>query len=149
MRTRTVVLALLMTAALAGAANAADFGLRGGRYNDTEEAFAGIELVFPLSDSLALAPNIEYVFAPDDYRLGTANLDLTYTFGRGAVKPWLGAGVAWIYARGFGITDTKFGANAIAGVGFGSGSVMPYVQVKQVFTEDSKRELVLGGGLRF
>lgn len=145
--TRSRFAMLLLLATFAVPSGAAQFGIRGGNYQDTEKPFGGVEMVFPMG-ALDVTPNVEYVFY-SGYRLGTANLDLNFRMGSGRVTGWLGAGAALIYSSGDGLTDTKGGLNVLGGIGWRAGRTLPYIQVKQIYSADDARELTYGAGIRF
>lgn len=148
MNTKLFLAILITTIALP--AFAADFGIRAGRYLDTEETFAGIELAVPLSERVVFDPNVEYVFF-DGATLLTANADFHFLFSRGRAVPWVGAGAALIYTAidDGGDSTTRAGLNLLAGLGVRAGSLMPYLQVKWVRASEEREELVAAAGLRF
>lgn len=142
------VLALLGPAARAGADTR--FGLRGGYYTDAEGAFVGVELLTRIASRVYLNPNIEYVFV-DNVKYSTWNADFHYDLPtHGSTFVWLGAGLALLVfdPDGPDNSSTDVGANFLAGVGFKSGSVIPYFQVKAIAKEGSG-EVALAFGLRF
>ena len=139
------VLAVLSTSTPA----AADmFGLRAGYYTKAEKPFVGAELLVPLSHSVFLDPNVEYVFT-DGLTYMTFNADFHYDFPtHGPTYVWAGAGLAVLYSNpdGPGGSSTDVGANFIFGVGH-RGPVVPYIQAKLIAKSDT--EFVIGAGLRF
>lgn len=139
------VLAVLSTPTPA----AADmFGLRAGYYTKAEKPFVGAELLVPLSHSVFLDPNVEYVFT-DGLTYMTFNADFHYDFPtHGPTYVWAGAGLAVLYTNpdGPGGSSTDVGANFIFGVGH-RGPVVPYIQAKLIAKSDT--EFVIGAGLRF
>jgi len=139
------VLAVLSTPTPA----AADmFGLRAGYYTKAEKPFVGAELLVPLSHSVFLDPNVEYVFT-DGLTYMTFNADFHYDFPtHGPTYVWAGAGLAVLYSNpdGPGGSSTDVGANFIFGIGH-RGRVVPYIQAKLIAKSDT--EFVIGAGLRF
>ncbi|HEX6160561.1 MAG TPA: hypothetical protein VF111_10375 [Thermoanaerobaculia bacterium] len=136
---------------------AADFGVRAGRFRDTESEFIGAELVID-AGMVNLNPNIEYFLdTADDVTAGTANLDFTFDIGRFArFQPYAGLGVGLLYADNpnFGGTETDLVGNAIGGVVFDLDFLEPYAQVKyfRVLEDQPGREaddISLAIGLRF
>jgi hypothetical protein len=119
------------------------FGARLGYYTDAEAAFVGGEIVLPLSASVHLNPNGEYVLS-DDRDQHTLNLDATYTFpSERRSHIWVGGG-----ATLFTINDhTDIFTNFLAGVSLARETVVPYFQIKIVAKDDA--EIVLAFGLRF
>ena len=151
-RTRTLlVLAALPLICAAAPARADDaiFGVRVGYYTDAEEAFVGAEFLARLAPRVYLNPNVEYIFTEGSTYM-TFNADFHYDFpSRRSAFFWLGAGLAVIYVDpdGSASSDTDVGANFLGGVGFKSGSVIPYFQVKLIAKDDT--EVALAVGLRF
>ena len=150
--TALIALALVVAPAL----YAADFGVRAGRYNDSDEEFVGAELLYEVG-ALNLNPNIEYSLA-DDITAGSANLDVTFDLGNfGRVKPYIGAGAGlWYVDDDLGETRTDILGNLIGGVSFQLDFLQPYVQLKyfRVLDEDDDLEdaaddVALTVGLRF
>lgn len=145
---------LAITLLLAPAVLAADFGIRGGRYNDMEDEFVGAEMVFDVG-SLNINPNIEYSLA-DDITAGSANLDVTFDLGNfSRVTPYVGAGVGlWYLDDDFGDNTTDLLGNLIGGLQFDLDFLKPYAQVKYfrlLDNEDGGNEddLAFTIGLRF
>jgi opacity protein-like surface antigen len=135
--------------------SAADFGIRAGRYNDSDQEFVGAELVFDLG-AINFNPNIEYVLE-DDTTAGTANLDVTFDVANiSRVTPYVGAGVGYAYAEvGDAGAETDIVGNLIGGVHFNFDSLKPYAQVKYFKVLDNDNnignddEIALTIGLRF
>ncbi|MGH9748463.1 MAG: hypothetical protein ACRD6R_00875 [Candidatus Polarisedimenticolia bacterium] len=131
---------------------AADFGVRGGPYTDSEEPFVGAELLFNLDNENRWYgnPNAEYVFV-ENGGLATVSFDFHYDLaagGRAAV--WAGAGPTLILVdrdRPGNDDDVDAGANLLFGVGAREGEVRPYGQVKLILADDS--QAVLAFGIRF
>jgi hypothetical protein len=147
-RSLAVVAFGLMTLWTSTPAAADMFGVRAGFYTKAEEPFAGAELLVPLSHSVFLNPNVEYVFTEGRTYM-TFNADFHYDFPtRGRTLVWAGAGLAVLYSNpeGQGDSSTDMGANFIFGVGR-RGPVVPYVQAKLIAKDDT--EFVIGVGLRF
>jgi hypothetical protein len=146
--------ALLFSPASARAAT--DFGFRAGGYSgDTDGAFAGVELLTHLSGGWYLNPNFDYVFASQG-GLAVFSVDAHYDFRTHApFYFWLGGGPSILYRkfdnfdRRFGSSgsQTDFGVNLLAGLGWGKGQAYrPYVQGKVVISDQS--EASIGVGLR-
>lgn len=126
------------------------FGVRGGAYFDVDEPFIGVELLFPLTSDIWFNPNVEWVFV-DNADLATVNLDVHFDLPAGASYSfWIGGGLGLRYFNPDGPRDGDWdpGANILAGLGFGHGRVIPYVQAK-VFVSDGNSEFILAGGFRF
>jgi hypothetical protein len=137
--------ALLLAAA---PARADKVGVRTGVYTNLGKPFVGFELLFPVSHSVYLNPNVEYVFI-DRRPYLTFNADFHYDFHtHSRAYVWAGAGLGVIYQNpdGPAPSDTDVGANFLFGVGV-KGDVIPYVQAKLLAKDDT--EFVLGIGLRF
>ncbi len=141
------------------AANAIDFGVRGGFYSDAEAGFLGGELLMGVTRSWFFNPNVEYVFV-DDGSLWTLNGDFHYDFPtRSNLAVWAGGGPAVIFSeidppRGCrgrnceGQDDTELGLNLLGGVGFAErGPIRPYVQGKVILADNT--EAAIAFGLRF
>jgi hypothetical protein len=133
---------------------AADFGIRGGRYDDIGEEFVGAELVFDIG-ALNVNPNIEYSLA-EDITAGSANLDVTFDIGNFArATPYVGAGVGlWYVDDDFGDNTTDLLGNLIGGVQFDLDYLKPYAQVKYFRLIDDDNggtgdDLAFTIGLRF
>lgn len=138
---------------LAPAVLAADFGVRGGTYDDLGEEFVGAEMLFDLG-RINVNPNVEYSLA-EDITAGSANLDVTFDIGTfSRVTPYVGAGVGlWYVDDDFGNTTDLLG-NVIGGVAFDLDFLKPYAQVKYFrLLEDDEGEagddLAFTVGLRF
>ena len=138
---------------LAPAVFAAEFGVRGGRYSESEQDFVGAEMLFDLG-AVNINPNLEYVL-DDEITAGTANLDVTFDVGQFArVRPFLGAGVGLQYVDDdFGDNTTEPLFNVLGGVAFDLDFIKPYAQVKyfRLIEGDNGNddELALTVGLRF
>lgn len=146
----TLLFALVM--ALALTATAADFGVRAGRYSDSEQDFVGADLLIDLG-SINLVPNIEYVL-DNEITAGSLNLDVTVDLAHfGAATPYLGAGVGLSYLDDdFGGEETTTLGNLIGGVGFDLGRIDPYAQVKyfrNLEDDDAGDDVALTVGIRF
>jgi opacity protein-like surface antigen len=139
---------------LAPLAMAADFGVRAGRYNDSDEEFVGAEVLFDIG-SININPNIEYLLGDADVTAGTINIDVTFDVTNiGSLTPYLGAGIGLAYAdTDLGGTQTDAVGNLIGGVAFNFEFLEPYAQVKYFRTLDDEDgdndELALTIGLRF
>jgi opacity protein-like surface antigen len=142
--------------ALTPAALAADFGIRGGRYNDRGEELVGAEVVFDIG-ALNVNPNIEYSLE-DEATAGSANVDLTFDVGNfSRLTPYVGAGVGiWYSDADNGDNTTDLVGNLIGGVQFDLDSLKPYAQVKYfrlLGNDDTNQgpdnDLALTIGLRF
>lgn len=125
-------------------------GVRGGAYFEVDEPFIGVELLFPLGGRLWFNPNFEWVFV-DRRDVASLNADLHYDLDTsGAYMFWLGAGLGLRYnklERPGADGDWDPGLNLLAGVGFGSGGFVPYIQAKYYIGDFN--EFVLAGGFRF
>lgn len=140
---------------LAPLASAADFGVRAGRYNDSDEEFVGAEVLFDVG-ALNINPNIEYLLADEDVTAGTINLDVTVDVANiGSFTPYVGAGLGLFYTDTDAIgTQADVIGNLIGGVAFNSEFLKPYAQVKyfRILESDQvgdKDEIALTVGLRF
>jgi hypothetical protein len=135
---------------------AADFGVRAGRYNDSDEEFVGAEVLFDLG-ALNLNPNVEYWLTDDDSTQGTVNFDVLFELAPQArVAPYLGAGVGLAYLDGdFGDTRTDLIGNLIGGLQYKTEFLTPYAQVKysrlidENDTGDAGDDFAFVVGLRF
>lgn len=146
----SLLFALVMTITMS--ATAADFGVRAGRYSDSEQDFVGVDLLIDLG-SVNLIPNLEYVLE-EDITAGSVNLDLTVDVTRlGIVTPYVGAGIGLSYLdTDFGSSDTTAVGNLMGGVTFDLDRIDPYAQVKyfrNIEDEDAGDDLALTIGLRF
>jgi len=143
--------AAVVLLALPAPASAGDtkFGVRGGYYTDIGEPFLGAEVLVPVARRIYFNPNFEYVFV-EDLNYWTLNGDFHYDFP--THRPyyvWAGAGVGLLRVDppGADNSDTDVGLNLLAGVGFKTGSVVPYFQAKVILKNGS--EFALGFGVRF
>jgi hypothetical protein len=140
---------------LAPLASAADFGVRAGRYNDSDEEFVGLDLAFDLG-AVTVNPNLEYSLA-DDVTAGSGNIDLTWDVVRiGRATPYIGAGLGLWYAdNDLAPTRTDIVGNLIGGFSLEMGSLKPYAQVKYFRLLDDQEDgdtdddIALTLGLRF
>lgn len=125
-------------------------GVRGGAYFDADEPFVGVELLAPLGGNLWFNPNFEWVFV-EGIDVASLNADLHYDLdSEGPYTFWLGAGLGMRYTkleRPNAEGDWDPGLNLLAGMGFGGGSFIPYVQAKYYVGDFN--EFVLAGGFRF
>jgi hypothetical protein len=146
-RSLVVVAAGLATLSTSAPAMADMFGVRAGYYTKADKPFVGAELLVPLSHSVFLDPNVEYVFTEGQTYM-TFNADFHFDFPtHGSTYVWAGAGLAVLYSKPDGLSSsTDVGANFIFGLGR-RGPVVPYVQAKLIAKEDT--EFVIGVGLRF
>ncbi|MGN6185211.1 MAG: hypothetical protein ACTHQM_16345 [Thermoanaerobaculia bacterium] len=129
MKSTRILVLLALALFAAPALFAADFGIRAGRYSDSEQKFVGAELFVPRG-AVNLNPNVEDALE-DDVTAGTANLDLTFdVFSTAAVRPYVGAGVGLAYVDANGSTHTDVLGNLIGGVQLDLPSIKPYAQVK-------------------
>src|ERR1041384_8248364 len=89
---------VLLVCLLAGsAAQATDFGIRGGVYTERSKPFVGVELLSHAGDDLYFNPNAEYVFV-DGGSLWTFNFDGHWDLPtHGTPYLWIGAGLAVLY----------------------------------------------------
>lgn len=140
---------------LAPVLSAADFGVRAGRFHDSDEEFVGAEMLFDLG-ALNLNPNLEYSLA-DDVTAGSANLDVTYDVASvGSFTPFIGAGIGLSYVDNDIDTRTDILGNLIGGVSWNLQTLKPYAQLKyfRVLDNDSGSgeaddDIALTIGLRF
>jgi opacity protein-like surface antigen len=142
--------------AVAPVLSAAGFGVRAGRYNDSNENFVGAEALVDLG-AININPNIEYSLA-DNVTAGTANLDVTFDLiNISRATPYIGAGVGLSYVDPeIGNSQTDAVANLIGGVSFNLNYLKPYAQVKyfRVLDNndnggDAQDDVALTIGLRF
>jgi opacity protein-like surface antigen len=154
MKSLRIVSLIAVALLLAPVLQAADFGVRAGRYNDSDEEFVGAEMVFDLG-AVKINPNIEYSLT-DEITAGTANLDVTFdVFSIGSVTPYVGAGVGMSYVDDDFTTRTDVVGNVIGGVAFNLEFLKPYAQVKYFRNLDengsgeSDDDIALTVGLRF
>jgi hypothetical protein len=147
---RRALTATLVALLLPVAAQAIDFGIRGGVYTDVEEPFFGVELLMPVgSTGWFFNPNVEWV-AVSDGDLATVNADFHYDLPVDPVYVWVGGGPAVIFRDPPGRRtddETDVGANLLVGVGWKNLSVVPYAQAKIVISDES--EVVAAVGVRF
>lgn len=156
MKTMKVTLTALVLLTIGPSLLAADFGVRAGRYNDSDEEFVGAEVLFDLG-ALNLNPNLEYQLSDDDGTAGSVNLDLLFQIAPGsAVNPFIGAGVGLRYVdHDLGDNRTDLVGNLIGGVSFPLGVITPYAQVKYFRLlenedgGDAEDDIALTVGLRF
>jgi opacity protein-like surface antigen len=149
------ILALFAVALLlAPALFAADFGVRAGRYNDSDEEFVGAEAVFDVG-AIKINPNLEYSLA-DDITAGSANIDVTFDLVHiGNITPYVGAGVGMAYVDDEISTNTNVLGNLIGGVSFNFEFLKPYAQVKYFKNLDDENgvdddsDIALTVGVRF
>lgn len=147
-----IVLTLML---FAPAALAADFGVRAGRYDESDSEFVGAELVIGIG-MIHVNPNVEYVL-DDDVTAGSANVDVIFQFAPvSPVNPYVGAGAGLLYADSdLGGSRTDLVGNLIGGIEFDLALVAPYVQVKYFRTLEnddaggSRDDLAFAIGLRF
>ncbi len=148
----TVIIGSLLVCGFSSVAAAHDeniwFGIRGGYYTKIEKPFLGAELLVGVAPHFYFNPNIEYVFV-DSGSYITFNGDFHYDFPtHSATYVWLGAGLAVVRDHPEGLApSTDLAANIFGGIGFRSGSVIPYIQAKVIVKNDSLA--VLAVGLRF
>ena len=141
---------LLTLCAHPSLASADDFmgGVRFGYYFDAEKPFVGGELLVRMAHRLYFNPNVEYVFVDNGSYLAF-NADFHYDFPRRSAFYWLGGGLGVVTDNPDGPdnSDTTLAANFLAGVGFRTGSVIPYFQAKAI--AKSNAEFSIAFGLRF
>jgi len=135
----------------AAPARAADVGVRAGVYSfedGPEEPFLGAELLFHAGDGIFFNPNAEYVFV-DGARYWTFNFDAHWDLPVRGPYLWLGGGLAIVYVDPDGPpgSTTEAHANLLAGIGFRTGGVVPYIQVKLITGDPTT--FVAAAGLRF
>jgi hypothetical protein len=130
-------------------------GVRAGSYFDPNKAAIGGELLMNINDehTLFFNPNVEYVFL-DRSGLWSFNFDVHYDL-LSASEPvyfWVGAGPAILHRDPDNEalrSDTDFGANIFAGLGFKirGTDLVPYIQPKYTISDDSRFSIAFG--LRF
>jgi hypothetical protein len=143
------VVALALVPAPARAADDLKVGVRVSYFTEAEAASVGAELVTRIAHRVYFNPNVEYVFI-DDGSYWTFNGDFHYDFPTHSnTYVWLGGGLAIVHVDpdGPAESDTDVGANFIGGVGFRTGSVIPYFQAKLIAKSDT--EFAIAFGLRF
>ncbi len=137
---------------LAPMLSAADFGLRAGRYNDADQEFVGVEVLFDIG-AININPNIEYSLE-EDVTAGTANLDVTFDIASiGNITPYIGAGLGLAYVDDID-TRTDILGNLMGGVSFNLEFLKPYAQVKYFRVLENEEgeaqdDIALTIGLRF
>ena len=147
--TPVVMIGFVLAVLAAPVLEAAEFGVRAGRYIDAEEEFVGIEASF--GEVFVFNPNIEYMLNTDEGTLVTGNADVLYMFSRSRLQPYVGAGLGVLFTDSdFGGSETDILANAIGGIRFNLDFLEPYVQLKyfRVF-DGGGDDLALTVGLRF
>ncbi|HSE39374.1 MAG TPA: hypothetical protein VLH08_01300 [Acidobacteriota bacterium] len=130
-------------------------GVRAGGYFDPSDASIGAELLMNINNerTLFFNPNVEYVFQ-ERASLWAINFDFHYDMlsAHEPVYFWLGGGPAILHRdpdNELLRSDTDFGVNVFAGLGFkirGS-SLVPYIQPKYTIADNSRFSLAFG--LRF
>jgi hypothetical protein len=148
---RIVLVSFLCSCALPQTAAADDvrFGVRGGYYTEVEKPFLGAEFLVRVAPRFYFNPNFEYVFV-DNSTYMTFNGDFHYDFPTHSTTfAWLGAGAALVRVdpQGSAGARSDAAANLLGGVGFRTGSVIPYFQVKAIVKDDSVFSFAFG--LRF
>jgi opacity protein-like surface antigen len=139
---------------LAPVLSAADFGIRAGRYNDSDEEFVGAEVLFDIG-AVKINPNLEYSLEDGEGTAGSANLDVTFDIASlGSFVPYIGAGVGMSYVDNDVDTRTDILGNVIGGISWNLEALKPYAQVKyfRVLDNDSgdaADDIALTVGLRF
>lgn len=134
--------------ASAGSGSADDFkvGLRGGYYSKVKDPFVGGELLVPLAHRFYFNPNVEYVFV-DNGTYMTFNGDFHYDLPtHSSTYVWLGAGLGALRTDPDGPNNgnTDLVANFLFGIGFRTGSVIPYFQAKVIAKDDSLVSVAFG-----
>jgi hypothetical protein len=127
-------------------------GVRGASYFDPNKGAIGGELLMDINreQTLFFNPNVEYVFL-DRAGLWTFNFDVHYDLlsAREPVYVWVGGGPAILH-RDPDLerlpSDTDFGVNVFAGVGFKlkGTSLIPYIQPKYTFSDNGRFSLAFG-----
>ena len=147
---RALAVLFVLGLVLVPAAFGAEIGVRAGRFNDAEDEFVGVEAAF--GNQFQVVPNIEYILTDDDTTALTGNVDVQYNFLTGTVRPYIGAGVGFLYVDDdfFGDTTEEL-FNVIGGVKFDLDFLKPYVQVKyfRLFEEGNADDIAFTVGLRF
>ncbi len=141
---------MLATSPEAKSSNGHTVGFRLGVYTDADDLFLGGEALAPISPSLRFNPNVEFIFI-EHRTFATFNFDIIYDFHvpNRYLLVWAGAGLGALYVNPEGPTDgdTDLAGNLLFGLGFRSGSTIPYIQSKIIISDNT--ELVVGFGLRF
>ncbi|MFT3913936.1 MAG: hypothetical protein QM704_07425 [Anaeromyxobacteraceae bacterium] len=150
-RRRLVGVAVAFAVLAAAPARAADVGVRGGIYSfehGPDRPFLGAELLLHAGGGFYVNPNAEFVFV-DGRRFFTLNLDAHYDLPVRGPYLWIGGGLAVEVADpdGPAASSTEAHANVLAGIGFRTGAVVPYVQLKLV--TGAPTIVVAAAGIRF
>lgn len=141
----------LLAACLSAPLSADGFkpGVRVGTYTQVGEPFVGGELLIRVAHRVYFNPNVEFVFVNRGSYF-TVNGDFHYDFPtRHPTYVWLGGGLGLVAIDppGSNNSDTSLAANFLGGVGFRTGSLIPYFQAKVIAKHDT--EFSLAFGLRF
>jgi hypothetical protein len=123
-------------------------GVRVGGYFDPNDAFIGGEALIDVAPQWYFNPNVEYVFA-DHAQFVTFNFDVHYDLHTNEnIYFWIGAGPAILWFDPDAPrreSDTDFGFNVFAGVGFQTHSrIVPYIQPKVIISDHSQFSLAFG-----
>ena len=152
-RAAVLVAAAASSLALLAASPAAaeiDFGVRAGAYLEDSDPMVGFELLMPLpANDWFFNPNVEAIFSDPQDRY-SLNLDVHYDFRQTAdYYLWGGGGVAAIRTDAGRNRDGEWdaGVNLLGGIGWRLQGMVPYAQLKVVFSDDS--EVSAAVGLRF
>jgi hypothetical protein len=148
---RLIAVISLTYLTFAPAASAAEFGVRAGRYNDSENTFVGGEVLWNVG-RLVLNPNIEYIVDSDVDTAGTANFDVAFNLTEGTtLTPWIGAGLGVFYVDTDLGDDTDTVVNVIGGLSWNLDFLKPYAQIKyfRSLEESEADDIALTVGLRF
>jgi len=164
---RKIRMMLLAIPLFAATASAIDFGAHIGYYdNDVKKAFIGADLMLPIGNLLAIAPNIDYTkIGGSGPWWGNGDLALRFNQGRGP-SFWVGAGPTYYYvtnasessesgyarnvvfaAASGDPTIREWGWDINGGIAF-AGSLRPYITARY----NKIKEYKAGGvaiGLRF
>lgn len=135
-----VVLALAVVVLAPASAQAqVDWGARIGLALDGSDPLFAVEAIMPISGEFFFNPNIEHVFGDEDYTSINADVHYDFDIDRRDHFFWAGVGAAAILDD-----DTDFGANVFAGYGIDMGSLIPYLQAKLLFADDTEGSISLG-----
>lgn len=123
----SIALSALLLAALPAAVHAqSEFGLRVGATLDPDQVHFGFQMRPPqLSPSVRIRPSVE-VGLGDDTTVAALNVDLTYEFYEGEVRPWAGAGPGLALVDrdlpgAAGDSELEAGLNLVGGLDWGPG----------------------------
>jgi hypothetical protein len=144
--TRTPVVFAILLLAIAGAAGAQSqqpqMGVHFGYQLESDGAFVGAQLQFPIAGSFELYPSIDYYFVGDDGVLG-ANADIV--FRRPFDAFYIGGGLSLLKA------DTRAETGVSVFGGFRSraaGGILPYVELRALWHGNALFQMTTGFAFR-